>query len=274
MTKSAYQAADIIQKAAPQFHPKIGLVLGSGLSGFADQLSDAIHIPYHALPSFPESTVVGHPGKLTLGHLKNTPIVCLQGRAHAYENPASAGEIVKTYVRTLKLLGCQYLLLTNASGSLHADMPPGSLMLITDHINLQSTNPLLGPNDEDFGPRFFSLDNVYQKSIRDHFMKTAETMNLSLHQGVYVSVNGPNYETAAEISAFKTMGADAVGMSTVPEVLVGAHCGLTIGAIATITNFATGLNSFSHSHDGVLSVAAAATESLTTLFTHALPTLP
>ena len=211
-------------------------------------------------------------GQLTLGYLKKLPVVCLQGRSHFYED--GSFESLKTYIRTLKLIGCRYLIVTNASGSLHADMPPGDLMLITDHLNFQGTNPLIGPNDEAFGPRFPSLDEAYDKTLRQHFLKTAGHLQIKLHQGVYAYMTGPSYETAAEISALKTLGADAVGMSTVPEILVANHCGLKIAAIATLTNFATGLASFSHSHTQVLSVAKQATVQLMTLLTDALCSFP
>jgi xanthosine phosphorylase len=176
-------------------------------------------------------------------------------------------------VRTLKLLGCKYFIATNASGSLHSDMPPGELMLLTDHINLQPQNPLVGPNDDEFGPRFVPLDNAYDKQLREHLLQTAEHISLPLHEGVYLCVMGPNYETAAEIKAFRSLGADAVGMSTVPEVLVANHCGMQVAAIATITNFATGLTDISHSHDEVLNMAHHASVRLTKILTHAISSL-
>lgn len=257
---NAHLAADIIKKQLPSFEPKIGIVLGSGLGSIADELEDATTIPYQDLPGFPEATVFGHGGKLVLGYLAGIGVVCLQGRSHSYEG--ASPDVVKTYVRTLKLLGCDYFMATNASGSLREDVGPGELMLITDHINFQPGNPLVGPNDDEFGPRFYPLDNAYDASLREKLLKIAHKNDISLNQGVYVSVLGPNYETAAEIKAFRILGADAVGMSTVPEVLVANHCGMKVAVIATITNYATGLAKTSHSHEAVVMMASVAAEKL------------
>ncbi len=168
-------------------------------------------------------------------------------------------------MRTLKLLGCEYFLATNAAGSLNIDVSPGSLMLIHDHINLQPTNPLVGPNDDEFGPRFLPLDNAYNEDLRQLLLHAAEQEAITLHQGIYLSVLGPCYETAAEIRAFKLLGADAVGMSTVPEVLVAHHCGLKVGVISILTNYATGLATSSHNHDAVVNMADNAASLLTRL---------
>ena len=262
-TKDAHLAAKIIKERLPSFEPTIGIVLGSGLGSFADQLEDAVTINYKDLPGFPEVTVHGHGGNLVLGYLSGVAVICLQGRAHTYEG--ASFETVKTYIRTLKLLGCDYFLATNASGSLREDVGPGSLMLITDHINMQPGNPLVGPNDDEFGPRFFPLDNAYDHDMREKLLKIAHEENISISQGVYLSVLGPNYETAAEIRAFRILGADAVGMSTVPEVLVANHCGMKVAVIATITNYATGLAHTSHSHESVVLVANKAAEKLNQL---------
>lgn len=260
---SAHLAAAIIKKRMPSFKPTIGIVLGSGLGSFAEQLDDAVTINYEELPGFPILTVVGHGGNLVLGHLNGVGVVCLQGRAHSYEG--ANHDTVKTYIRTLKLLGCDYFLATNASGSLRKEVGPGELMLITDHINMQPGNPLVGPNDDAFGPRFLPLDNAYDHGLRERLLKIAEDEHITLNQGVYLAVLGPNYETAAEIRAFAIMGADAVGMSTVPEVLVANHCGMKVAVIATITNYATGLDHTSHSHDAVVAMASKAAEKLNRL---------
>ena len=259
----AHIAAATIKERLPSFQPTIGIVLGSGLGSFAEQLDDAVSISYDQLPGFPKVTVHGHGGNVVLGTLSGVGVVCLQGRAHSYEG--SNHDTVKTYVRTLRLLGCKYFLATNASGSLREDVGPGELMLITDHINMQPGNPLVGPNDDDFGPRFLPLDNAYDKGLRERLLKIANQEDIPLNQGVYLSVLGPNYETAAEIRAFRIMGADAVGMSTVPEVLIANHCGMRVAVIATITNYATGLAQTSHSHDAVVAMAVKATEKLTRL---------
>ncbi|WP_028389314.1 purine-nucleoside phosphorylase [Legionella fairfieldensis] len=267
MTKTtlsaAHLAAEKIKQLAPNFKPVLGIVLGSGLGSFADQLEDAVTISYDELPGFPKLTVHGHNGNLVLGYLYGVGIVCLQGRAHSYEG--TNHDTVKTYVRTLHLLGCTYFLATNASGSLREEVGPGELMVITDHINLQPGNALVGPNDEEFGPRFFPLDNAYDRELRDKLLKIAHEENIPLNEGVYLAVLGPHYETAAEIRAFRILGADAVGMSTVPEVLVANHCGMKVAVIATITNYATGLASTSHNHEAVVLMASKAAEKLNRL---------
>lgn len=262
-----YQAADYIKKLLPSFKPVIAIILGSGLGQFAEELEDSISINYENLPGFPKITVHGHGGKLILGYWKGVAVICLQGRAHTYEGLENY-ETVKTYVRTLKILGCTHFIATNASGSLREEVGPGELMLITDHINLQPSNPLIGPNDEDFGPRFYPLDNAYDQTMRDDLLAIATKNAIKLNEGVYISVLGPHYETAAEIRAFKILGADAVGMSTVPEVLVANHCGLKVAVIAMITNHATGLSKTSHSHEAVVNMAAGAAEKLNTLIKH------
>lgn len=262
MTLHPQEIAQIILKKYPSsFIPRVAIVLGSGLGGFADVLDDKVVIPYGDIPGFPQTSVKGHEGELILGYCQGVPMVCLKGRVHLYEGISPA--FIKTYVRTLKCLGCDYFIATNASGSLKEEMPPGELMLICDHINFQGTNPLVGPNDDEFGPRFLPLDKAYDSEIAAQLIKAAKTCQIKLNQGVYLAVLGPTYETAAEIKAFKILGADAVGMSTVPEVLVAHHAGMKVGAIATITNFATGLTSVSHDHNEVVKVAHRASTHLT-----------
>jgi xanthosine phosphorylase len=265
--KPPFIAYEHIQKLYPNFSPIVGIVLGSGLGQFAEELEDKKIIDFDELPGFPKLTVKGHGGKLILGYLGSIAVVCLQGRAHTYEGLENY-ETVKTYVRTLKLLGCKYFIATNASGSLNDQVGPGELMLITDHINFQPSNPLIGPNDDEFGPRFYPLDNAYDKDMRARLLDTAHKLSIDLHQGVYISVLGPHYETAAEIRAFRLLGADAVGMSTVPEVLVANHCGMKVAVIATITNYATGLATTSHNHDEVVKMAAKAANRLNSLVKH------
>ncbi|MBL7480144.1 purine-nucleoside phosphorylase [Legionella bononiensis] len=263
----AHLAAERIQSLLPSFKPTVGVILGSGLGQFAEELEDAVVINYKDLPGFPNTTVQGHGGKLILGYCGGIAVVCLQGRAHTYEG-LEHYDTVKTYVRTLKLLGCSHFIATNASGSLREDVGPGELMLITDHINLQPSNPLIGPNDDDFGPRFYPLDNAYDKVMQNDLLNTAQKHSIKLNQGVYISVLGPHYETAAEIRAFKILGADAVGMSTVPEVLVANHCGMKVAVIAMITNYATGLSKTSHNHEAVVEMASSAAVKLNTLLKH------
>lgn len=260
----AHRACEYIKNTYPNFQPTVGIVLGSGLGQLAQELQDAQFIDYDELPGFPKVTVKGHGGKLILGYWHGVGVVCLQGRAHTYEG-IEHYQTVKNYVRTLKLLGCTHFIATNASGSLREEVGPGELMLITDHINLQPSNPLIGPNDDEFGPRFYPLDNAYDSGMRSTLSAVAKQNDIKLNEGVYISVLGPHYETAAEIRAFKILGADAVGMSTVPEVLVANHCGLKVAVIAMITNYATGLSTTSHSHDSVVDVAANAANKLNTL---------
>lgn len=263
MLSNAQKTCNLLNSQFPDFTPKVGVILGSGLGSFAEQLTNVKKISYTSLPGFPNCDVVGHAGTLTLGYINNIGVVCMQGRAHSYEGPQN--EIVKTYVRTFKLLGCEQLLIVNAAGSLRTDVPPGELVLINDHINLQPTNPLVGKNDDEFGPRFFPLDKAYDLDIRKKLLDVAKAHDIKLHEGIYLATLGPNYETAAEIRAFKTLGADVVGMSTVPEVLVASHCGLKVAVISTITNFATGLTTISHSHDEVVKTASNASAKLNIL---------
>lgn len=255
-----HQAAHFIQEKCPGFKPKIAIVLGSGLGEFANQLSQTTIIHYADLPGFPEVTVQGHMGNLVCGTLNGVEIICLQGRSHFYEGHGF--EATKTMVRTMKLLGCDYFMATNASGSLRLDVGPGALMLVTDHINFQPGNPLIGPNDPEFGPRFPPVDNAYDKVAQTALLRIAKRAEIPLHQGVYFAVSGPSYETAAEIRAFRLLGADVVGMSTVPEILVANHCGLKSVVIAIITNYATGLSTTPHDHNEVLKMAASAAENL------------
>ncbi len=262
----AHLAAEHIQTVRPDFKPLVAVVLGSGLGQVAEELENKMSIEYKDIPGFPKINVAGHSGRLVLGYCGSIPVVCLQGRSHTYEG-FEHYECVKTYIRTLKLLGCTYFIATNASGSLRENLGPGELLLISDHINLQPYNPLIGPNEEEFGPRFYPLDQAYDQTMRKKLLAIAEKNDIRLTEGVYLSVLGPHFETAAEIRAFKQLGADAVGMSTVPEVLVATHCGLKVAVIATITNYATGLSSTSHNHDEVIKMAAKAATKLKTLLT-------
>jgi len=262
-SKAHEAAAFIRQRMASSFKPRLGIVLGSGLGELTQSLKDSVSISYNELPGFPILTVEGHAGQLVCGTLNGLDVVCLQGRAHAYEGQNN--DTVLTYIRTLRLLGCDYLLATNAAGSLCVDVGPGELMLITDHINLQPSNPLIGPNDNEFGPRFYPLDQAYHPELRKYLLDAAEQAQIPLHSGVYLSVLGPHFETAAEIRAFRIWGADAVGMSTVPEVLVANHCGMQVAVISVITNHATGLAKSSHSHVEVVKTASLAAKRLNRL---------
>ena len=247
---SPAEAAAAIQARAPGFTPRVGLVLGSGLGALVDELADAVHIPYADIPGFRVGTVTGHAGALSLGTLDGTPVACFQGRSHVYEGIEASA--VTTPVRTLRLLGAQILVLTNAAGSLRAEAGPGSLVALSDHINMQGFNPLVGPNDEAVGPRFPSLATVYDPELRAGLHAAADELGTPLHDGVYLAVSGPSFETPAEIRAFKTMGADLVGMSTVPEAIVAAHCGLRVAAVSVVTNLAEGMGDVALSHEQTL----------------------
>jgi xanthosine phosphorylase len=247
---SPAEAAAAIRARAPGFTPRVGLVLGSGLGALVDELADPVHIPYADIPGFRVGTVTGHAGALSLGTLDGTPVACFQGRSHVYEGIEASA--VTTPVRTLRLLGAESLVLTNAAGSLRAEAGPGSLVALSDHINLQGFNPLVGPNDEAVGPRFPSLATVYDPELRAGLHTAAEELGTPLDDGVYLAVSGPSFETPAEIRAFKTMGADLVGMSTVPEAIAAAHCGLRVAAVSVVTNLAEGMGDVALSHDQTL----------------------
>ncbi|HEL0010311.1 TPA: purine-nucleoside phosphorylase [Streptococcus equi subsp. zooepidemicus] len=219
--------------------PEFGLILGSGLGELANEVEQAIVIDYADIPNWGKSTVVGHAGKLVYGKLAGRKVLALQGRFHFYEgNPM---EVVTFPVRVMKALGCHSLLVTNAAGGI--GYGPGTLMLINDHINMTGTNPLIGENLDEFGPRFPDMSDAYTAAYRDTARLVAEKLDLDLQEGVYLGCSGPTYETPAEIRAFKVMGADAVGMSTVPEVIIAAHSGLKVLGISAITNFAAGFQS-------------------------------
>jgi xanthosine phosphorylase len=245
--------------------PRLGLVLGSGLGGLADAIADPVAIPYAELPGFPVGSVVGHAGRLVLGTLAGTPVVVLQGRAHLYEGVPASDLAVP--VRTVRALGAEALVLTNAAGSLRADVTPGALMALTDHINLMGANPLAGPNDDALGPRFVGLGDAYDLDLRAQLRAAADAEGVALAEGVYLAVAGPSFETPAEIRAFRTLGADAVGMSTVPEVIVARHCGLRVAAVSAITNLAEGLGDEVLSHEHTLVNAAAAAQDLQRVLT-------
>ncbi|EHI73463.1 purine nucleoside phosphorylase [Streptococcus criceti] len=229
--------------------PEFGLILGSGLGELAEEVENAIVLNYADIPNWGRSTVVGHAGKLVYGDLAGRKILALQGRFHFYEgNPL---EVVTFPVRVMKALGCQGVLVTNAAGGI--GFGPGTLMAISDHINLTGQNPLIGANLDDFGPRFPDMSNAYSKDYRKAAHQAADKLGIRLDEGVYIGVSGPSYETPAEIRAFKTMGADAVGMSTVPEVIVAAHSGLKVLGISAITNHAAGFQA-ELNHEEVVAV--------------------
>ena len=236
--------------------PSMGLILGSGLGDFADTLEDRLVIPFTDIPDFPAATVPGHVGAFVFGTKHGKSVVCLQGRLHYYEgHPMS---LLSIPVRIMAKLGVKTLLLTNAAGGVNKDYRPGDLMLITDHINYSGMNPLIGVHEEEFGPRFPDVTDLYSSGLRLKLKLAAVEAGINLRQGVYMMFSGPNYETPAEIRMARILGADAVGMSTVPEALVAAQCGLRVLGVSCITNLAAGVSPNKLSHQEVMETAAMA----------------
>lgn len=234
--------------------PAVGMVLGSGLGDFADTLEDAVRIPFSQIPNFPLPTVPGHVGALVFGKKQGKEVVVLQGRIHFYEGlPQSE---ITLPIRVLAAIGVKTLILTNAAGGVNTSFSPGDLMLISDHINYSLSNPLIGPNLDDFGPRFPDASDIYTARLRASVQKTAASAGLRLQEGVYMMFSGPSYETPAEIRMARILGADAVGMSTVPEALVAAHCGMQVLGISCITNMAAGVLPQKLDHAEVMETAA------------------
>lgn len=246
MKEQIQSVVDQIKTKIGDKKPKIAMVLGSGLGGVADAIEEPVFIPYEDVKNFPRSTVKGHAGRLVIGKLKGKEVLCMQGRVHLYEGVDPIKIVF--LMRILKILGIEKLLLTNAAGSLRRDMEPGSLMVISDHINLSGFNPLIGPNDDEFGPRFPDMSQAYNKDLSKKILSCAKQQGISMHKGVYLMASGPNFETPAEIRAFQTLGGDAVGMSTVPETLAAVHCGITVAGVSVITNFGSGMVNEEQSH--------------------------
>lgn len=219
--------------------PTIGLILGSGLGVLGDEIENSVTIPYGNIPHFPESTVAGHKGQLVIGDLEGKKVVAMQGRFHFYEGYTM--EQVTFPVRVMKELGVESLIVTNAAGGINTEYTPGDLMLISDHINNMGTNPLIGPNNDELGVRFPDMSSVYNKEYIKMAEECANKLNLNLQKGVYVGNTGPTYETPAEIKMLRTLGGDAVGMSTVPEVIIAGHAGLKVLGISCISNMAAGI---------------------------------
>jgi xanthosine phosphorylase len=256
----ASSALAVIRARAPDFTPRVGLILGSGLSGIADAIEAVAALDYADLPGFPQPGVEGHAGRLVLGRLEEVSVACLQGRVHLYEGlPARA---VNVLPRTLRALGCEILILTNAAGSLRPEIEPGAIALIEDHINLLGQNPLVGPNDGATGPRFPDMSEVYDRELRARVRRVAERKGVALSAGVYLATLGPSFETPAEIRAFRALGADLVGMSTVPEAISARHAGLRVLGLSIVTNFAAGLAPHPLSHEETLTQAAGAAATL------------
>ncbi len=251
------RAADYIREQT-DLRPRLGIILGSGLGGLAERLQDAEFIPYGQIPGFPVSHVAGHAARLVLGRMGEREVVAMQGRFHYYEGFSMRELCLPVFV--LRALGVTDLVVTNACGAINTDFAPGDLMLLSDHINFSGQNPLMGPNDERFGPRFPDLSRAYDPGLRAFARETAARLEISLREGVYAFYTGPSFETAAEIRAFRALGADTVGMSTVPEVIAANYLGMRVLGMSCITNMATGIAKRPHSHEEVLATAAAAGE--------------
>ena len=237
-----FAAADRAAKfilAKTKLRPKIALVLGSGLGAFADELVGAARIPYEKIPGFPRSTAIGHAGRLVIGTVGDIAVAAMQGRVHAYEG-YSAKEVVFP-MRVFGRMGIRAVILTNAAGGINLEYKQGALVAISDHMNLQGSNPLTGPNDERFGPRFPDMTQAYWKPYRESALVEAKRLGIEVHEGVYAALSGPSYETPAEIRYLRTIGADLVGMSTAPEVIVARHMGLRVLGISCVTNMAAGI---------------------------------
>ena len=231
---------------------RIAVVLGSGLGGFADDFEEAVRIPYSDIPGFAASTVAGHAGSLVIGKVGTVPVVAMQGRVHSYEGYSL--EEVTFPIRTFKLLGIETLLLTNAAGGIDVQLSEGALMIISDHLNLMGVNPLRGPNDERFGPRFPDMTEVYSRELQETVVEEANGLGIEVRRGVYAALSGPSYETPAEIHMLRSFGADAIGMSTVPEAIVARHMGMKVLGISCITNMAAGISNGPINHEEVMEI--------------------
>jgi purine-nucleoside phosphorylase len=247
----AEKAARMI-RARTKAEVSVAIVLGSGLGAFADDLTHVVAIPYEEIPGFARSTVEGHAGKLVIGKAGDVTVAAMQGRFHFYEGYSL--EDVTFPIRVLKLLGVRTLVLTNAAGALNVEFAPGSLMVISDHINLLGANPLIGPNDDRFGPRFPDLTLVYAAELQNMVIEEARAMGMEMRRGIYAALSGPSYETPAEIHMVRTLGADAVGMSTVPEAIVARHMEMRVIGISCITNLAAGVSNRPIDHGQVMAI--------------------
>lgn len=246
------KAADYI-KSKIDFVPEIGIILGTGLGPLAEKIEDPVEIPYGDIPNFLLSTAPEHAGKMIIGKLSGKKVICMSGRFHYYEG-YSYEELVLP-VRVLKLMDIELLIISNAAGGVNLSYKAGDIMLIKDHIKLTGASPLRGPNDDEFGPRFFDLSDMYSKDLRDLAKQTAQQVGMDLKEGVYFFMTGPQYESAAEVRAIRMLGGDVVGMSTVTEALTAAHCGLPVLGFSVVSNMATGVSDRPLSSEDVEKVA-------------------
>jgi purine-nucleoside phosphorylase len=244
--------------------PRVAIVLGSGLGGFAEEFEQPVRIPYRDIPGFVTSTAQGHAGSLVAGAVESVPVLAMQGRVHYYEGYSL--EEVTFPIRTFKLLGIETLILTNAAGGVDVQLSQGALMVISDHLNLMGVNPLRGRNDERFGPRFPDMSEVYSRELQELVVEEAKQLGVTVRRGIYAALAGPSYETPAEIHMLRSFGADAVGMSTVPEAIVGRHMGMKLLGISCITNMAAGISEQPINHQEVIETG----ERVRTTFTQLL----
>jgi purine-nucleoside phosphorylase len=275
MTISIYdratEAARFITMQMGTRKPRLVVVLGSGLGGVADAVEEAAEIPYGDIPHFPVSTVEGHAGKLIVGTLAGADVLLMKGRFHFYEGYDM--QEVTLPIRVFSLIAIQSLILTNAAGGTAERLSPGTLMLITDHINLMGDNPLRGANDDRFGPRFPDMTNIYTPAYIEITREAARELNLNLAEGVYMGLRGPSYETPAEVRMLAQLGGDALGMSTVPEAIVARHCGMKVLAFSCITNVAAGMSGQEISHGEVMEIGERAGKQLAELIVRIVPRL-
>ena len=242
--------ASRVIRARTKLEPRIAIVLGSGLGSFADDFDEAVCVPYEEIPGFMRSTAQGHAGRLVIGKVDTVPVVAMQGRVHYYEGYSL--EQVTFPIRTFNLLGVKTLILTNASGGINVELSQGTLMVISDHLNLMGDNPLRGPNEDRFGPRFPDMSAVYAPELQALVVEEARAIGVDVRRGIYGALSGPSYETPAEIHLLRTLGADAVGMSTVPEAIVARHMGMEVLGISCITNMAAGISDEPINHEEVM----------------------
>ena len=258
----AEQAARTI-RSRTSLKPEVAIVLGSGLGGFADEFTEAVGIPYGEIPGFATSTAEGHAGRLVIGRVGLVPVIAMQGRVHYYEGYTL--EEVTFPIRVFKLLGIKRLILTNAAGGIDIELNQGALMVISDHLNLMGVNPLRGPNDERFGPRFPDMSEAYSRNLQQLAVEVARTLGIEIRRGIYAALAGPSYETPAEIHMFRACGADAVGMSTVPENIVARQMGIEVLGISCITNMAAGISDEPINHAEVMETGRRVRDTFTKL---------
>ena len=249
--------------------PRVGMILGSGLGGLADELTEATRVPYSEIPNFPISTAIGHAGRMVIGHAGNVPIAAMQGRIHLYEGYSA--QQVTFPIRVFGRMGIRALVLTNAAGGINLDYKQGALVVISDHINLQGRNPLVGVNDDRFGLRYPDMTQAYSMAYREMALEEARKLGLSVHQGVYAAMLGPSFETPAEIRFLRTIGADLVGMSTIAEVVTARHMDLKVLAISCVTNMAAGILDQVLTHEEVLETGERVKGDFTALLKAILP---